>query len=117
PGLTWMHAIQRSPRTQLAIGIVCTYLRTAGGHLLRTLEDPSRRRVRSAPPAPKGGAPMHRARSRFSPVAVALLIPALSTCAAGDAGAPDWAGTRDTVDGVEIVRNPAAPLLDDDAVV
>lgn len=60
---------------------------------------------------------MHRARCRFSPVAVALLIPTLSACAAGDAGAPDWAGTRDTIAGVEVVRNPAAPLLDDDAVV
>lgn len=60
---------------------------------------------------------MHRTRSRFSPAAVAFLIPALAACAAGDAGAPGWAGTRDTIAGVEIVRNPASPLLDAGAVV
>ena len=60
---------------------------------------------------------MHRTRRRVSPITVAMLIPALAACAAGDSGARTWAGTRDTVAGVEIVRNPAAPLLTDGAVV
>lgn len=48
----------------------------------------------------------------------ALTVAALtaSGCAAGDSGAGGWAGTRDTIGGIEVVRNPAEPLLADGAV-
>lgn len=59
---------------------------------------------------------MRHTRSRVSPTALAILIPALAACAAGDSGAREWTGTRDTIAGVAIVRNPAAPLLADGAV-
>jgi len=59
---------------------------------------------------------MYLARSRVSPTALVILIPTLAACAAGDSGAREWAGTRDTIAGVEIVRNPSAPLLADGAV-
>ncbi len=42
-----------------------------------------------------------------------LMMLALVAAACGGApGTSQWAGTRDTVAGAEIVRNPAAPLLD-----
>lgn len=55
-------------------------------------------------------------RSNVSTIVLGATSLLLSACAAGDAGAPTWTGTRDTIDGVEVVRNPAEPLLGDGAV-
>lgn len=59
---------------------------------------------------------MPLARSRISPAVFAVLIPAAAACAAGDSSTREWTGIRDTIDGVEIVRNPSAPLLADGTV-
>src|SRR5690606_9038094 len=69
--------------------------------------------LRQLLPGQQRGGSMPLARSRISPAVFAVLIPAAAACAAGDSSTREWTGIRDTIDGVEIVRNPSAPLLAD----
>lgn len=62
-------------------------------------------------PACRGGA------VRLAAAVLVLACTLAAGCGAGERdGAPAWAGTRDTIDGVEVVRNPAEPLYDSAAV-
>lgn len=50
------------------------------------------------------------------PLTLPALLALLTACADADAGDPEWTGTREQLGAVEVVRNPAAPMLSGDRV-